>query len=147
MTDHKGLKKTALCPTRLNGFLATAFLAATLVLGTPVLGTFVLGALGAGPASAQTFLPGFEDVPLMEGLSADDEAGLVFDSPAGRIVEAYAVGEVAWQDVITFYTATLQSLGWRTLGQGRFAREGEELHIDRFGRDGDLTVRFTLAPG
>lgn len=109
-----------------------------------------LAVLAVGPfgvsAWAQSFLSGFEDVPLMEGLNADEDAGLVFDSPAGRIVEAYAVGEVAWPDVITFYTATLKSLGWRDLGQARFAREGEELHIDRFGRDGDLTVRFTLAP-
>lgn len=109
----------------------------------------VLAWASAGPSLAadQTFLAGFEDVPLMGGLAADEDAGLVFDSPAGRIVEAYAVGEVAWRDVITFYTATLKSLGWRALGQGRFAREGEELHIDRFGRDGDLTIRFTLAPG
>lgn len=109
--------------------------------------TLVFTAFAAAPASAQSFLAGFEDVPLMAGLTAVEDAGLVFDSPAGRIVEAYAVGEVAWRDVITFYTATLKSLGWRILGEGRFAREGEELHIDRFGRDGDLTVRFTLAPG
>jgi len=124
-------------PARVTGRFARAAFALAVLL---------LGLAAAAPASAQTFLSGFEDVPLMDGLNADEDAGLVFDSPAGRIVEAYAVGEVAWPDVITFYTATLKSLGWRTLGPGRFAREGEELHIDRFGRDGDLTVRFTLAP-
>ncbi len=107
---------------------------------------FLFGIIGTLPVAAQSFLAGFEDVPLMEGLTADEEDGLVFDSPAGRIVEAYAVGKVAWNDVISFYTATLNSLGWQGLGEGRFAREGEELRLDRFGRDGDLTVRFTLAP-
>ena len=100
----------------------------------------------AGPVRAEGFISGFEDVPLMPGLLADEEAGLVFDSPAGRIVEAYAVGEVAWSDVITFYTASLQSLGWQAEGDGRYTRESEELQIDRFGNDGSLTVRFTLAP-
>lgn len=137
MNDRKDPSISALWIGRFKNSMAQLLLAAALFLGL----------FGGGAALAQTFLPGFEDVPLMEGLAAEQDAGLVFDSPAGRIVEAYAVGEVAWQDVITFYTATLQSLGWRTLGQGRFAREGEELHIDRFGRDGDLTVRFTLAPG
>ncbi|RVU36070.1 hypothetical protein EOI86_12620 [Hwanghaeella grinnelliae] len=140
MTDRKGPTRT---PFRLT--LLTARMAALLPAITMAI-ALVFVAASVQPASAQTFLAGFEDVPLMDGLTADEDAGLVFDSPAGRIVEAYAVGEVAWPDVITFYTATLQSLGWRTLGQGRFAREGEELHIDRFGRDGDLTVRFTLAP-
>jgi len=102
--------------------------------------------LAAGVARADAFLSGFEDVPLMPGLTADAEAGLVFDSPAGRIVETYTFGEVAWGDVISFYTASLQSLGWRAEGDGRYTRESEELQIDRFGSDGALTVRFTLAP-
>ncbi len=117
--------------TRLASRIAGAFLAAVLVVGL---------------ARADGFLSGFEDVPLMPGLTADEEAGLVFDSPAGRIVEAYAVGEVAWADVITFYTASLRSLGWRREGEGKYTREREELRIDRFGSDGALTVRFTLAP-
>lgn len=125
---------------RRQGRFQAFFLAAVLAV------TVAFAAASAPPASAQSFLAGFEDLPLMQGLTADEDAGLVFDSPAGRIVEAYAVGEVAWRDVITFYTATLKSLGWHPLGEGRFAREGEELHIDRFGRDGDLTIRFTLAP-
>ena len=140
MTDRKGPIRTPLRLPRLMQRLAAAVPAIFMAIA------LVFAVAAVAPAGAQTFLAGFEDVPLMDGLTADEDAGLVFDSPAGRIVEAYAVGEVAWQDVITFYTATLKSLGWRTLGQGRFAREGEELHIDRFGRDGDLTVRFTLAP-
>ena len=108
---------------------------------------FALSVLSAGsPAHAQTFLSGFEDVPLAEGMTADPNAGLVFDSPAGRIVEAYAVGPVNWADILAFYNATLDSLGWVQETPGRYYREGEVLSIDKFGRDGDLTVRFTLSP-
>lgn len=102
--------------------------------------------LGATPAGAQSFLSGFEDVPLMEGMTADPDAGLVFDSPAGRIVEAWATGSVRWGEVLAFYAATLDSLGWVRETPSRFRREGEVLTIDKFGRDGDLTVRFTLGP-
>ncbi len=111
-----------------------------------VAGAVVALLLTTAAALGDGFLSGFEDVPLMPGLTADEEAGLVFDSPAGRIVETYTFGEVAWTDVISFYTASLQSLGWRAEGEGRYIRESEELQIDRFGSDGALTVRFTLAP-
>ena len=111
-----------------------------------VVGVIAALLMMAANAQADSFLSGFEDVPLMPGLTADEEAGLVFDSPAGRIVETYTFGEVAWADVISFYTASLQSLGWRAEGEGRYLRESEELQIDRFGSDGALTVRFTLAP-
>lgn len=97
------------------------------------------------------FLPGFEDVPKAPGLAAQEADVLVFDSPAGRIVEVYAVGAENWLDVTTFYSGTLQQLGWVTRNTSeesvRFVREGEVLTLDRFGADGALTVRFTLAPG
>ena len=37
---------------------------------------------------AQSFLAGIEDVPVMQGLSVVDGAGIEFDSPSGRIAEA-----------------------------------------------------------
>ena len=77
---------------------------------------------------------------------AATEAGMAFDKPAGRIVEAYAHGAVQTTDVRRFYRQTLPQLGWQRLGRDRFAREDEELEIDYLGADGDLTVRYTLQP-
>ena len=97
-------------------------------------------------ASAGEFLAGFDDLPVMPGLSADKEAGIVFDTPSGRIVEGYAAGAVGRRKVQRFYEKTLPQLGWAKTGQNEYRREGEKLTMDFKGKDGALTVRFTLSP-
>lgn len=93
------------------------------------------------------YVPGTEDVPLMPGLAAAADGGLVFDQPQGRIVEATASGSVRRRDVIAFYRASLPELGWAVRGNRNFERSGERLSLDFNGRDGRLTVDFTLVPG
>jgi len=100
----------------------------------------------AATAQAQDFLVGLEDVPLMPGLAAVEDAGMVFDAPGGRIVESYATGALDRGEVIGFYAETLPALGWTALSEVRYLREGEVLVLDLFGPDRDLLVRFTLAP-
>lgn len=97
-------------------------------------------------ASAGEFLAGFDDLPVMPGLSPVKDAGIVFDTPAGRIVEGYAAGAVTREKVRRFYGRTLPQLGWSTAEGSEFRREGEKLKIDFKGKDGALTVRFTLSP-
>jgi hypothetical protein len=96
-------------------------------------------------AAAAGFVPGTEDVPLMPGLRPVANSGVVFDKPQGRIVEAAARGRVTRAAVIGFYAETLPGLGWSGEG-GRWERENETLKIDFKGRDGNLTVGFTLTP-
>ena len=105
----------------------------------------------AGENSA--FIAGVEDLPLMPGLAEVSGAGIVFDKPSGRIVEAYAEGpvsraDVAWfyADVAWFYLETLPHLGWQAKAESIFAREGERLQLIYLGSDGDLVVRFVLQP-
>jgi hypothetical protein len=98
------------------------------------------------PASAQQFVAGTEDVPLMAGLKTVEAKSLVFDKPEGRIVEAEARGTVARAKVRDFYDATLPQLGWRAAGRDAWRREGEMLRLSFGGRDGNLTVGFTLSP-
>ena len=45
-----------------------------------------------------------------------------------------------------FYAATLPQLGWTPAGADPWRRDGEMLRLDFRGRDGDLTVGFTLSP-
>ena len=82
----------------------------------------------------------------MSGLASVSETGMVFDTPAGRIVESFAAGDVERAAVLGFYRDTLPALGWAAEGAGRFVREGEILALDFFGDGGELVVRFTLAP-
>ena len=97
-------------------------------------------------AVAGEFLAGFDDLPVMPGLSAVEGAGIVFDTPTGRIIEGYAAGAVTQASVRQFYGKTLPQLGWTAIGTNEFRREGERLKIDFKGKDRALTVRFTLSP-
>src|SRR5258708_37731262 len=106
----------------------------------------LLGSMLSLPAAAQIFVEGVEDLPLMAGLAAVPEAGLSFDAPEGRIVVAYAQGEVKAEAVLAFYASTLPQLGWRRLGARRFEREAERLSLEITSEARRLTVRFTLAP-
>ncbi len=92
-------------------------------------------------------MSGFEDLPLMDGLKQSDDAPLSFDSPGGRIIEAYAQSEaIEKQKIIDFYDKTLPQLGWTRLKKKNafsYMREGEELTISV--DDGTpATVRFEL---
>lgn len=107
---------------------------------------FAAWLLAVTPAAAGEFLSGFDDLPVMPGLSAVDGAGIVFDTPAGRIIEGYAAGKVSRDQVRRFYGETLPQLGWKRFNETEFRREGERLKIDFQGEDRALTVRFTLSP-
>ena len=114
----------------------------------PFLLALVLAVPGTAPAQETEagFLPGLEDVPVLEGLIVDENGAVVFDSPSGRIVEIFAAGPVDRGSVLEFYGATLPEMGWQALAGDKFQREKEQLTIDFFGSGGNLSVRFTLAP-
>lgn len=100
----------------------------------------------AAAAGAQQFFDLLEDVPVMPALTPVSDAGLEFDTPSGRIAEAYAIGATDRGSVLEFYRATLPQLGWQPGAGNAFVRESESLKIDFFGPDGEITVRFTVAP-
>ncbi len=125
------------------------------LLVAPALGLAALLAialLGPGPAMAQGggFVAEVADLPLMPGLEEVEGAGVVFDKPSGRIVEAYAQGRVTRAAVLRFYNDTLPQLGWRASGTASFLREGESLAIEFIESPresgGPLTLRFVLKP-
>ncbi|SOE00278.1 hypothetical protein [Caenispirillum bisanense] len=113
-----------------------------------VLAALVVLAL-AGGARAESFVDGFEDLPLMPGLQQSTDSTTLFDSPYGRIVEAYASGPTTPAQVLDFYAETLPQLGWTRSANAEFRREGETLHI-AFPRPpggaSGLVVRFEVSP-
>ncbi|MDH3593403.1 MAG: hypothetical protein OEU09_23175 [Rhodospirillales bacterium] len=125
-------------PTRTRRRLLFAALIAALALAGPD---------APGPrAQAQGYIAEVEDLPLMPGLAEVEGAGVVFDKPHGRIVEAYAQGRVTREAVLAFYRQALPQLGWRADGGAAFRREGETLSLDFLDGGGALVVRFTLVP-
>lgn len=114
-----------------------------LLLGQSGMAPAVLAAAGPAPA---VFLSNLDDIPLMPGLAERKDLAISFDKPEGRIVEAYAEGQLAAEAVTKFYAATLPQLGWRNEGGNRFTRESEELQLSVNAISKGLTVRFALSP-
>lgn len=113
----------------------------------PILAALLLCAVaGAAFAADEKFLSGFGDLPLMKGLAAVPDSETVFDTPDGRIVEAYAAGKVSRESAAAFYRRSLPQLGWRRVKANVYRREEEMLTIEFRTRGGTLTVRFMLAP-
>lgn len=111
-----------------------------------IFGSLVLLTGLGGPAASGEFLSGFDDVPVMRGLTPVENKDLVFETPGGRIVEGTVAGSVTESAVRRFYRSTLPQLGWERLSDQEFSREGEKLRIGYSGQDGNLVVRFTLTP-
>lgn len=119
-------------------------------------GLFLLAGLVAATAthglaqSPTAFVTGLEDVPLMPELRDLPDAAVIFDKPSGRLVEAYAEGEVAPAAVLAFYRETLPQLGWIAAAErgetGVFFRESERLEIHVLEGQPRRTVRFVLSP-
>lgn len=121
--------------------VAVLFMAAAIFVTLPIV------AQEGAAQEGKEFIAGIEDLPVMPGLAEIADAGLIFDKPSGRIVEAYAQGEVGEQAVLDFYQETLPQLGWLSQVGNRYAREGEELTLQvRASETGGVVVMFRLAP-
>ncbi|MEE8393000.1 MAG: hypothetical protein V3R66_01545 [Rhodospirillales bacterium] len=120
-----------------------------------MIGAVLSAAILSRAWAEQVFVSSITDLPLMAGLSEDADGGMVFDTPSGRIVDAYAHGWATRSQVLEFYSSTLPQLGWRPQGEAAFGREGEILKLEfpgvensgpDAGPDTVLTVRFHLSP-
>ncbi len=85
-------------------------------------------------AEKAEFVSGFEDLPLMPGLVEHDDTGVSFDTPGGRIIEAYAeTSRLSEKDIFAFYAKTLPQLGWKPK-----TKSGTSGAHERYGRDGEI---------
>jgi hypothetical protein len=99
-----------------------------------------------GPAWAAEYLKAVSDLPLADGLKEQVDKATVFDTPLGRIVNAYATGNVKPEAVLDFYDETLPALGWDRQKAGTYRRKNETLKIDVWGPDeGPTNVSYTLS--
>ena len=126
---------------------AGRMIVAVLFMAVAIFVTLPIVAQEGAAQEGKEFIAGIEDLPVMPGLAEIADAGLIFDKPSGRIVEAYAQGEVGEQAVLDFYQETLPQLGWLSQADNRYAREGEELTLQvRASETGGVVVMFRLAP-
>ena len=113
---------------------------------------FASALICAAPALADAaYFAAIEDLPLPPGFTERDP-GVAFESAEGRLVLAYAEGELAGLAVRDFYYDALPPLGWsvspQTDGALVFQRGREELSFTIEQRDGRtrLVARFVVAP-
>lgn len=111
-----------------------------------LLGAFITLSPAWADGETAAFLSAIEDVPLMAGLTEDAASALNFDKPDGRLVEAYAYGEIALQEAAAFYRAIMPEFGWRQTDDLVFSREGEMLRIYLIAEECALLVRYVLSP-
>lgn len=108
-----------------------------------VLGVFLIRNAQAEDA---VFLSALNDVPLMVGLDESIDSTVYFDTPAGRIVEVFAEGDVRKDRILSYYKESLPPLGWKFRQKNSYVREGEDLSIS-VKMDGKIAVvRFALSP-
>ena len=78
---------------------------------------------------ADSFLPGTEDIPLMEGLKQVEETAS-FDSPQERMVLISAKMNSSQKSVFDFYSQTLKNLGWKEEKPHYFIRGNDSFSIE-----------------
>ena len=94
----------------------------------------------------ERFISGFEDLPLMRGMTETTESNVAFDTVHGRVLVSFARSSESEEKILAFYKESLSQLGWKTNRDGEFLRGEEILKID-FLPDGDyLAIRFSLEP-
>ncbi len=122
-----------------TGFERAQTLRAMLVLA--------LGLLAFGLQASERFVPGFEALPLMAGLTVEPDSAMAFEKPDGRIVETAAVGNLSEMHIRNWYSEALPQLGWQPAGDGLFRREREVLSLTVTRENVGVTrVAFRLYP-
>jgi hypothetical protein len=114
------------------------------LLRAAIIGLALLAPL---PAWAVDYLSAVDDLPLTQGLTEQKDKTTVFDAPVGKIVTAYATGNVKAEDVVDFYDTTLPQLGWEKTESGTYHRKSQTLKIDVLGGQGGgpVNVSFTVS--
>lgn len=104
------------------------------------------------PAQAESFLTLYNDLPLPTAVQEIPGSGVSFDTPTGRLVEAYAQGPMPVDQAVRFYLSTLPQLGWvadktpLTKGTFRWRRESETLQLVFKPQGRDVVIWFTISP-
>lgn len=100
-----------------------------------------------GPAPAADYFAAVDDLPIPGKLAEVAEEGVVFDSPAGRIVTVVARGPMSVEAVRDYYRSALPALGWQPREGDAWVREDRTLSLSCSAGDGGIvTVRIRLVP-
>lgn len=100
---------------------------------------FILSSIFIAPALAGSahFITGFEDIPLMKGLTQTEAENFSFGNEETRYIETQLTADkkLSFDDIKKFYKETLAQFGWRvtknTPKQLSLIREADLLEINQ----------------
>ena len=95
------------------------------------------------PVFAQVFLPGTEDIPLMDGLKNVEETAS-FDNPSERLLLVSAETTIPSKKILSFYQQNLQNLGWNRKTDTLFYRGDDSFSIEINSNRGVNQIQFRL---
>ena len=96
------------------------------------------------PAGADDFLPGTEDIPLMDGLEQVEEDAS-FDAPEERMVLVNARTTVPPVRVSLFYRKALKNLGWKEVKRDQYERGSDSFKIQIVPHGRSSHIQFRLS--
>ena len=76
-----------------------------------------------------SYVPGTEDIPLMEGTSHITEEPNVFDASQGRVSISKVISSSQIREIESFYENSLVNLGWKGLSKNKYQRGNQLLDI------------------
>lgn len=102
--------------------------------------------------TANDFVKGSEDIPLVSNLDLVETGDVDFDSESGSFAVIDYKSSIDLEAIQGFYLKTLPQMGWKLIKNDQihsiFARDGEKLEIEFIendAEDGEDTVRFSMS--
>jgi len=92
----------------------------------------------------QDFIPGTEDIPLMEGLAIDENETVIFDSPDGQIMTILAKTTANPKDINRFYDSSLSALGWEKVAESTYQRNQDTLTFSLSPEKNSTLIKFQI---
>jgi len=96
--------------------------------------------------SQESFVNGFDDIPIYKNMQNDKDSLILFDTINGRYLSSEIVGKEKMEDVRKFYLEVLPNLGWRMENENIFLRDSEKLEINYFKEENDTRIIFSISP-
>lgn len=102
--------------------------------------------VGGAAHAADLFIPGTQDIPLMDGLIVNTVPNMDFDTPVGQLLAINAVGKkLTGGQVLAYYAGALPQMGWEPVSKGRYKRESDSITITVLKEAKPAIIRFETA--
>lgn len=90
------------------------------------------------------YVPGTEDIPLIEGAQIPENQATIFDTLEGKVVISRIVSPLSSSNVKKFYAEVLPNLGWKEISSNQYQRGKQFLEVKLESINGKVFISFEL---